>query len=269
MFMKRLFLFSSLLILFACSESRAVDKGAQKPLTLSVDLIMRNPKWIGSSPGNPYWSEDSKRIYFMWNPGGAESDSLYVVSARGGEPRKVTVAERKKLPSRFGVYNRKRSEKVYVKNGDIFLLNLKNMKEFQITQTNEAEGSPGFSKDEKKVIFSKNNNLFMWYKDDGKIVQITDFRKGKKRPEQQEPRSLQEKWLKQEELKLIRVLKERYERQKGRKNAGKERFEKNRKPSTWAKNGCKMSSSARMKQWCLLYCLNLQRGTSVRLCLIM
>ncbi|HDL18614.1 MAG TPA: S9 family peptidase, partial [Bacteroidetes bacterium] len=193
------------------------------PLTLSVDLIMRNPKWIGSSPGDPYWSEDSKRIYFMWNPEGAESDSLYVVSARGGQPRKVTAAEQKKLPSRFGVYNRKRSEKVYAKEGDIFLFNLKTMQEFQITRTTETERNPFFSGDEQKVIFSKNNNMYMWYKKDGKMVQLTDFRKGKKRPEQQEPRSPQEKWLKQEELKLIRVLKERHEKaEEARKRREKE-----------------------------------------------
>ena len=139
MYTRRFVLFLSLLILFVCPVSLAVDKEAQRPLTLSVDLIMRNPKWIGSSPGDPYWSEDSKRIYFMWNPEGAESDSLYVVSARGGQPRKVTAAEQKKLPSRFGVYNRKRSEKVYAKEGDIFLFNLKTMQEFQITRTTETE----------------------------------------------------------------------------------------------------------------------------------
>jgi len=35
---------------------------------LSVEKIMRDPKWIGVSPSNVFWGEDSKQAYFQWNP---------------------------------------------------------------------------------------------------------------------------------------------------------------------------------------------------------
>ena len=67
---------------------------------------MQDPKWIGTSPSNIYWSEDGKWIYFEWNPNGTTSDSLYKVSPKGGEPEKVSQKERIMLPSQYGNYRK-------------------------------------------------------------------------------------------------------------------------------------------------------------------
>ena len=196
MYLKRFMLFLFLLILFSgVVNSEEEKKTSSKIEKLTVELIMRNPKWIGSSPGNPYWSEDSKNIYFMWNPKGADSDSLYVIPRNGGTPRKVTFEERQKLPGRFGNYNENRTKKVFVRDGDIYILDLKKNMEFRVTQTNENESNPQFSKDEQKIIFSKANNLFMWFIRDGRIVQLTDFRKGAEKKDRPKYQSDQENHL--------------------------------------------------------------------------
>lgn len=205
-------------IFFAYAQT---DTNLNSSFQLTIENIMRDPKWIGTSPSKIFWSEDSKRIYFMWNPENAESESLYVVSRNGVTPRKVTIEEQKKLPSRWGHYNRNRSKKVYENNGDIFLLDIKSGRVRQITNTLDRESNPQFAYDEKKVTFTRENNLYLWRIDNGENVQLTNFRKGKKVPEKKEPGTEQEKWLQQEELKLIHVLKERKERrereEKGRK----------------------------------------------------
>ena len=41
---------------------------AQKLDTLTIEKIMRDPKWIGVSPSDIKWSDDGKKIYFKWNP---------------------------------------------------------------------------------------------------------------------------------------------------------------------------------------------------------
>ncbi len=48
--------------------------------SLTVDKIMQDPKWIGSSPSIIVWSPDSQNIYFNWNPEKAISDSMYSIS---------------------------------------------------------------------------------------------------------------------------------------------------------------------------------------------
>ncbi|MEE2877138.1 MAG: prolyl oligopeptidase family serine peptidase [Candidatus Neomarinimicrobiota bacterium] len=181
---------------------------ADRPYDLTVAKIMQDPKWIGISPSNIHWSEDSRWIYFNWNPEGAESDSLYKLPPKGGEPKKVSPKERLALPARYGDYTKNFMEKVYSKNGDIFLLDIKNESTTQITHTVRRETNPTFSGDEKSITYLAGGNLYRWQIATGNTIQLTDFRKKDEKSEK-EPNTEHERWLKQEELKLITVLNER------------------------------------------------------------
>ncbi|MFD3001156.1 prolyl oligopeptidase family serine peptidase [Pontibacter toksunensis] len=178
-------------------------------MELSVEKIMRDPKWMGTSPSNIFWSEDGKKVYFSWNPDGNKSDSLYSVSADGKNIRKVSPQERRNLPSPYGEYNRAETKKVYEKNGDIFLYNIKSGKPQQITNTVERESSPSFSHNEQKVVYIKDNNLFAWHAANGQTVQLTDFRKGRKAAG--EGKDAQRDWLKEQQLSLLQIVREREE----------------------------------------------------------
>src|SRR6185369_14746966 len=134
---------------------------AQQLAPLTVEKIMRDPKWIGVAPSNFFWSEDGKQIYFQWNPEKLAGDSLYVVSLTNLTPTKVSPSVRRSLPS-FGQYNQALTKKVFEKNGDLFLLDIPTGKTIQITNSVERESNPSFSFDERKVLFSLNSNLFSW-----------------------------------------------------------------------------------------------------------
>jgi dipeptidyl aminopeptidase/acylaminoacyl peptidase len=100
-------------------------------------------------------------------------------------------------------------KKVYAKNGDIFMQNIKNGNTTQITNTVDQESKPKFSGDEKSVTFISGGNIYRWAMAAGSVTQITDFREGEEKSEDKEPKTKHEKWLKQEELKLIGILEER------------------------------------------------------------
>ncbi|GAB3199137.1 dipeptidyl aminopeptidase/acylaminoacyl peptidase [Pontibacter aydingkolensis] len=178
-------------------------------LTLSVEKIMRDPKWIGTSPSNVFWSEDGKKLYFYWNPEGNKSDSLYAVNADGKNIQKVSARERRSLPSQYGSYNRAETKKVYEKNGDIFLYDVKSGKAQQITNTVERESSPAFSQSEQKVTYVKDSNLYAWSIANGQTVQLTDFKKGRKPAG--EGKNDQRDWLKEQQLALLQIVKDREE----------------------------------------------------------
>jgi dipeptidyl aminopeptidase/acylaminoacyl peptidase len=199
-----------LIVAVAGYLAMAQDRPPAKP-ELTVSWIMRDPKWMGNQPGEPYWSEDSKTIYFMWNPANADADSLYQLSRRGGQATKVPTAEREQLPSRFGRYTRDYGKKVFERNGDIFLLDMKTNRTTQITNTVDAESQPRFSFSEKQALFVRDNNLFSWDLLSGNLTQRTDFRKGQA-PKENKPNTEQQKYLAQEELRLLAVLKERKEK---------------------------------------------------------
>ncbi len=206
-----------LLFLFALLINQTVF--AQKS-DLTIPLIMQKPvDYIGSTPSNIYWGEDSKTIYFNWNPDGADSDSLYAVSAKGGSPSKVSASKRRNLPSVGGDYNRNYTHKVYEKRGDLFIVTVKSGRIQQVTNTLDRELSPVFQNGDKNVVvYRRGSNLYRWNALSGITEQLTDFRSGAKPAEPKEGDG-NDAWLKRQERALIAVLKEREQKsEKAREN---------------------------------------------------
>lgn len=197
-----------LLLLFSISATAQLTE-------LTVEKIMRDPKWIGTSPSNIRWSHDSKTIYFNWNPENAPGDSLYKITFQNRAPQKVSKAERLSL-SASGPYNKAFTKMVYENNGDIFILDIPSNKTAQITNTTGRETNPYFSGDEKKIIYTYDQNLYSWEIGTGNFTQLTDFKRGKKPSSSVE--SEQQKWLKQDQLAYIQILKERKENREATRN---------------------------------------------------
>lgn len=174
---------------------------------LTVETIMRDPAWMGTAPSQVFWSEDGEWIYFNWRREGDEGDSLYVVSARGGAPRRVSIEERKNLPARFGDYTKDWLRKVYVRNGDVFLYDIRRKTEMRLTRTMATESNPRFTFDEKKVVFERENNLYLRDLQTGTEIQLTNFRSGSQPPE---PKKTElQKFLENQQQELFEVLRKR------------------------------------------------------------
>lgn len=181
------------------------DKPARGWLT--VEMIMRDPKWMGTAPSQVFWSEDGRWVYFNWRQEGDEADSLYVVSAQGGTPRRVSIEERKKLPSRFGSYTKDWSKKVYTRDGDLFVLDIRRNQETRLTRTIAPESNPRFTFDEKNIVFERENNLYLRDLTAGTEIQLTNFRSGS---QPQEPRKTElQRFLEKQQLELFEVLRKR------------------------------------------------------------
>ncbi|HEY5747507.1 MAG TPA: prolyl oligopeptidase family serine peptidase [Chryseolinea sp.] len=177
---------------------------------LTVEKIMRDPKWIGVAPSNVSWSPDSKTVYFNWNPENAIADSLYSVTLQNPTPAMIPAKTQMTLPSRNGIFNKAYSLYAYEKNGDVFLYTVATGKIAQISNTVQRESSPSFSGDEKKVLFNAGTNIFSWTIATGEFAQLTDFKEGKKStPSYTE----QDKWLRQDQLAYFDVLRERDRKQ--------------------------------------------------------
>ncbi len=194
---------------------------SQNKPNLTVEKIMQNPTtWIGTSPSSVFWSEDGKTIYFDWNPENNAADSLYKVSAPWTTPVKVSMTEQKKMPSRRGEYNRAKSLKLYDREGDLYIYDVKKGTEKRLTQTESRESSPSFSQDEKSVVFTSNNNLFKMDLASGFITQITNFSSGNgnNRRGNSEKSTERDQALEESQLELFSILKN----EKELKNASKE-----------------------------------------------
>ena len=216
--MKKISLF--FLILFAGSFVFA-----QSLAPLTVEKIMRDPKWIGVSPSDPLWSADGKTLYFNWNPDKAPADSLYYITSENKIPQKVTVFQKQNIVYARDIrFNADRTMYVYAKDDDIFIVNSKTGKIKRITQTTLKESNPSFSFNDTRVIYLNDHNVFAWDITNGEIIQLTNFQKGNPPPATDSNKKLnsQEEWLKKDQLQWMEVLKERKE-----KKDAKAAYEKN------------------------------------------
>ena len=203
-----------MLLLCCCLNVRA-----QQPLgKLTVEKIMRDPKWMGSSPSNIGWSADGKRLYFSWNPNAAVADSIYYLDLPGKMPVKLPASERKNVLYESGViYNKQRTAYAFSKDGDIYYTNLKTGKTIKVVQSVEIEYGPQFSFNDSKLVYTRSQNLFAWNLSSGETIQLTRIQagaapSGRTSRDRTDTDNQQEKWLKQDQLQTFEILRERKEK---------------------------------------------------------
>jgi len=190
---------------------------------LTVDKIMRDPKWMGTSPSSPFWSNDGQLLYFMWNPEQAPADSLHYISSLSKVPVKASVEQKQALSAQGNyIYNQSGTAYVYARNGDIYFTEVKTGKSKRITQTTDNESGPRFCFNETKIVYSRNQNLYAWDIAGGETIQLTNIKTGESsssaaggfqrtgaQPTTRSGGNPQEQWLQNDQLTYFQVLKDR------------------------------------------------------------
>ena len=202
--MKKLFLFIFL--------NAALSAAAQQLAPLTVEKIMRDPKWMGVSPSNMQWSPEGKALYFNWNPENKDRDPLYVIRPGQAQAQLAAQAEWLALNRNNLSYNKAKTKVLFERNGDLVLLDLANNTEKVLVSTIDRESGAAFSADEQQVIFQRAENLYKLSLRDGSLVQLSNLSRGRKRPEA--ALSKQDQWLKNDQLATFEYLKKKEQENK-------------------------------------------------------
>src|SRR5262249_49725734 len=151
------------------------------------------------------------------------ADSIYSITRENHVPIRLTVAEKRNMITFSGAnWNLSHTACVYEKNGDIFYKDFKTGRTKTVIETSERESAPQFSFDDKKIVFTKDQNLFAWDIASGELTQITNLvsvtnQNQGERPargaanKKSEPSadSLQAAWLEKDQLQYLQVLRKR------------------------------------------------------------
>lgn len=209
--MKKLLLL--LLVAGSFIATAQIQKNNQSVLT--IEQIMQDPaKWIGTSPENIFWNEQSDRIFFDWNPEKDTLSSKYAFALKSEKTEKLSVAEKQQIPVQSGSYNAMRTKKVIPRNGNLFLFDIEKGSEKQLTAWLGGVSSPRFVLGDKEISYLRDNNLFCINPETGLIRQITNFVAGDEKPEQKAKG--QELFLENQQSELFDVLKQREAAEKTR-----------------------------------------------------
>jgi dipeptidyl aminopeptidase/acylaminoacyl peptidase len=204
--MKRLIIF---LLICGCFSANAQELG-----TLSVEKIMRDPKWMGVSPTNIQWENNSRTVYFNWNPDQVKEDPLYQISIDNRKPQQTSENQKKVLNKGSLSYSKDRSKLLFERNGDIYIGNVSTGQENALTSTLDRESNPVFSNDESKVFFQRGDNLYSMTLNGGSMVQLSNFTRTKKRPDG--ALSKQDQWLNKDQINEFDIIKKKKEERESR-----------------------------------------------------
>jgi dipeptidyl aminopeptidase/acylaminoacyl peptidase len=187
---------------------------------------MRGPELVGWTPSGLRWSTDSRHLYFDWRRPGEDEFSTYVVSRGGGEPRKLSDDDVKNIPPAGGRWDKARTRVLFVEGGDIVMFDSTTGRRRHITRTTGGESSPRWARGDTHVTFVREGNLFIVpvTADATTVVaQLTDVA-----PRRAEPRPTDsQKFLRDEEEKLIEFIRE----QKEKKKKDEEKAKKDKLPA--------------------------------------
>jgi dipeptidyl aminopeptidase/acylaminoacyl peptidase len=237
----------------AKGASAANGDSTNGKFALTIDNIMRGFELVGYEPRAVHWSPDSQRVYFQWKQASEPREKdfdTYVVNRDGSGLRKLSEEEAKNTPPLGGEVSKDKNLTVFTENGDVFIYdNVANQRR-QLTATAEPETNAHFTRDQKRVYFTRAGNLYVMSLETGSLVQMTEITTGGVAPAQQpvavggfgrgqgagqraadsppQKGTESQEYLKKEERELLDVIKRRA--QKREQDEEKRKRERPRKP---------------------------------------
>ena len=207
-------------VLTSAEQNAARKTAAATTFELTVDSIMRGPKLVGYPPTGLRWSANSQNLYFEWRKPGEDEASTYVVARDGGTPRKLSDDEKKNVPPASGRWDKARRRALFVDGGDIVLVDSQSGTRRQITRTTGNEGNPRWARNDTHITYVRDGNLFIVPVEAASgalITQLTDVG-----PRRQEPKLTDsQRFVKEEEAKLIDYIRQQNEERKKREEEQK------------------------------------------------
>ena len=132
---------------------------AQTPLIL--EQTMADPDWIGPPIEQPAWAWDSRKVQYRLKRENSLVRDSFVQALDGSAARRVGDPERHALEGDDAVFDAQRTRMAFVRNGDIFVRDLRNGALTQITRSEETDAQPAFSPD-GGVVWRVGNDWRRW-----------------------------------------------------------------------------------------------------------
>lgn len=227
------------LVLVACGVALdAAQRSASATFPLTVDSIMRGPELVGYPPSDLRWSGDSKDLYFEWRMPKEDEAATYRVGRDGGQPQRLSDAERKLAPLPNGSWDTDRKRVAGIDRGDVVVIDTVAHTRVDVTHTTATESSVRWTRNGTHVTFVRDNNLFIepvsgpsdssaapptqGRQSSGGLVQLTDVAQRRPDPKLTDSQT----FIKQEERGLLQWVEQEAERRHRRE----ERDRANRPP---------------------------------------
>ncbi|MDH7452323.1 prolyl oligopeptidase family serine peptidase [Luteimonas composti] len=184
---------------------------AQPAQPLTLDRIMDDPDWIGPPVEQAWWSWDGRQAYYLLKRDGSGIRDIHVQDIAGGASQVVDGASRAGIDAAQPVLDPQRTRMAFVRNGDVFVRDLRNGALTQLTRTEATESSPRWSTD-GALVWRSGHDWFRWSATDRAFTHAAS-------PQAQDDPAAAPKpdLLRDEQLRLVETLRLERERREAQR----------------------------------------------------
>jgi dipeptidyl aminopeptidase/acylaminoacyl peptidase len=184
--------------------------------SLKLEEIMKGDAFIGPQPENPRWSVDGQKIYFEWNPKNEPGSSTYYWK-KGMKAPELVADKEASLSHQAYIPNADKSVFYYVDNGALYAYSIKLGKTSKLFQQSSAITNLQPGSEKGIVFFEQNSNMFRLNTNEGSLVQLTNFNKGKDEEKDEEKKA----FLDKQQKELFQYIRDEDAKKKWFEAAGK------------------------------------------------
>ncbi len=127
---------------------------------LTLEQIMADPDWIGAPVQHAYWSTDGRSVYYSTRRAGTHLVDLHRLNLEQGKDTIVAGADAAGAAAP-AVFTRDGKRAAFVRQGDLFVVDVANRRLTQITRSSQAAAAPRFSADGRLLVFRIGNDWFV------------------------------------------------------------------------------------------------------------
>jgi dipeptidyl aminopeptidase/acylaminoacyl peptidase len=131
------------------------------PTPITIEQAMADPDWIGPPVESAWWSWNSQQVEYQLKRTGSPVRDTFRQPVNGGVASQVADDQRGSLDVDAPVYDSARQRSVFVRNGDVFLRDLRSGALTQLTRSSEKASAVNFARD-GGVIWRTGQNWFHW-----------------------------------------------------------------------------------------------------------
>jgi dipeptidyl aminopeptidase/acylaminoacyl peptidase len=127
---------------------------------ISLEQIMADPAWIGPSPEDAFWEDDSQSIWYRRSRPGRDGGEWVHLDLSGKE---LGVVDEESAGSlrREGVVSRNSERLLYEREGDLWMRSRSEGVDSPLTHTSARESRPFFLADEARIAYERDGVLFV------------------------------------------------------------------------------------------------------------
>lgn len=187
---------------------------AESP-TLTLERAMAHPDWIGPPVEQVWWALDGSAIHYTLKRDGSSIRDIHRIDPASGEGARLPDEQLAAMDAANPVFNPGRTQAAFIRNGDVFLRDLRNGALLQVTRSPESAADLRFGADGGSLVWRVGHSWYRWSQID-RVVSPLALLRAEKDPAAAPPEDI----MREDQFRLIETLaRERDDREAQRARA--------------------------------------------------